>query len=138
MTPESTGIEEPATPLGFLVRGDQGVALALHLSDHFVERPAEKRDLVVALLLAHAHVEIAPADTLGGAGKPADRSRKTFREPQAGPDRGKDDDHGEADVDEGELEQELAAVGFELLVEPDGRCVSSSRLRIFPSTSRLT
>ena len=114
-------VEEPPPPLGLGVGGDELVALALHLAGHLVEGPSEQRDLVVAPLLAHAHVEVAVADALGRRGEPADGPRQALGEPQAGPHRPEDDDEGEADVDEGELEEQPPAVGLELLVEPHRR-----------------
>ena len=108
VTPESTEFEQPPPPLGLGVGLDQGVALALHLAGHLVEGPPEQRDLVVALLLAHPHVEVALADPFGGAGQPTDGPREPLGEPQAHPDRGEDHHEREAQVDQRELEEQAA------------------------------
>ena len=117
VTPESTEFEQPSSPLGLLVRRDQRVALALHLTGHLVERASEERDLVVAPLLAHPHVEIALPHPLRRARQPSHGARQPLGEPEPHPHRAEDHHQREAEIDQRELEKQPPAVRLELLVE---------------------
>ena len=77
-------------------------------------------------------------DPLGGAGEPAHRPRQPLGEPEPHPHRRQDHHQSEAEVDQRELEEQPAAVGFELLVEPHRLLGLVEQAQIFPSTSRLT
>jgi hypothetical protein len=113
-------VEEAPAPLRLRVRRDQRVALGLHLAGHVVEGVAEERDLVLAVLDVDPDVEVALPHPLGGGGEPAHRLGQPLGEPQAEPDRAEDHHQREAEIDQRELEDEPAAVAFELVVERDG------------------
>jgi hypothetical protein len=114
------------------------VALALQLPGHLVEIPAQHRDLVIAPLLAHLHVQIARAHALRGPGQPPHRARQPLGEPQpsqiaariritANPDKA------------GRTRTARARARFPAACRSRTvSCVSSSSARISPSTSRLT
>ncbi len=111
-------IEQPPAALDPAVGVHQRLALRLQLPGHLVEDAPQHRDLVVALLLDHLHVEVAAADPLRRPREPPHRPRQPLGEPQAQPDRGKDQDHRKAEIEQAELEHEPPALALELGIEP--------------------
>ena len=98
----------------------QRLALALELPRHLVEQPAQRCDLVIAVLFGDLHVKITTPDPFRRPGEPPDRARQPFGKPQSQPDSGQDQDQRKTKVDQAKVEQKPAAFAFQLVVKLNG------------------
>ena len=111
----------------FQVGALQGLLLAVDLTRHAIEGPAERADLVILRRLVDPCRQLACANAVGSGDEPADGVRDAVGKLESQPYGGKQDQEGDQYEDDDERNLNAESLFLQALIIPD-HCLNLSRV----------